>query len=64
MELGFDAPAALTGRSGGERRLKRAEWWFRQMHRVVHEALDWRPVAPARPEQRWLPRLTRETPLG
>lgn len=64
LELGFDGPAALSGPAGGERRLSRAQWWFRQMHRVVNEALDWRTVPPARTEQRWLPRLTREVSLG
>lgn len=64
LELGFDPATALRGPGAGERRLKRAAWWFQQMHRVVNGALDWRPAPPARPRQDWLPHLSRELRMG
>jgi hypothetical protein len=64
LELGFDRAMVPLGPAAGERRLKRAAWWFEQMHRVVNQALDWRASAPARPQQEWLPCLSREPRLG
>lgn len=64
LELGFDRAAGALGPAAGERRLKRAAWWFAQMHRVVNEALDWRTAPPARAQQEWLPRMSRELRVG
>ena len=36
------------------RRMTRAHWWFRRMHNVVNQALDWSPAASPRPEQTYL----------
>ena len=35
-------------------RMSRAAWWFRRMHQVVNQALDWTPTPPRRPEQIYL----------
>jgi hypothetical protein len=56
LELGFAGkragePAWLTRR---QRRTQRAQWWFRQMRRVVDRAMDWQTAPPARPEQAYL----------
>jgi hypothetical protein len=64
LELGFTGTVVPQGPAAGERRLKRAAWWFQQMHRVVNEALDWHPAVPARPRQEWLPRMSRELQIG
>lgn len=32
-------------------RRDRARWWFREMHRVVDDAMDWAGAPLARPEQ-------------
>lgn len=60
LELGFNQNATDQNGPGPERRIGRAAWWFAQMHRVVNDALDWRPARPGRPEQGWLPRISAE----
>ncbi len=32
-------------------RLERGRWWFRRMHEVVEQAVDWQDAPGARPEQ-------------
>lgn len=64
LELGFGPAAVPLGPATGERRLRRAAWWFQQMHRVVNEALDWGTSPPARPQQEWLPQLAQSPRLG
>ncbi len=66
IETGAVAPAGqlemnLAGRrlrpspaaTSRQRRAQRAQWWFRQMRRVVDRAMDW-DARPARPEQKYL----------
>jgi hypothetical protein len=53
MELGLGSKmarrrAALTRR---RTRLQRAQWWFKEMRRVVDGAFDWSKAPAARPEQ-------------
>lgn len=52
MELGLGSKTArrkaLTRR---QNRLQRAQWWFKEMRRVVNGAMDWSKVPNARPEQ-------------
>ena len=50
MELSLNQRLA-HGPTQRERRQNRANWWFRQMHRVVAVAREWTPAPPARPEQ-------------
>jgi hypothetical protein len=51
MELGFDKQSVTPEIAQRQRRLSRAQWWFKQMHRVVDLAMEWKPAPPARPEQ-------------
>jgi hypothetical protein len=52
MELGLDSKTVRRGAAARrQNRLQRAQWWFKQMRRVVNSAIDW-PAAPhGRPEQ-------------
>ena len=54
MELGFNGTVAGRPVKRRARGLVRAQWWFRQMRRVVDQALDWRPIPTVRPEQGYL----------
>ncbi len=54
MELGFEQQQLSTMGTERHRRQTRAEWWFRQMRRVVDVAMEWRPTPPARPQQSYL----------
>lgn len=49
LELGLAEGGAGAVPPPG-RRVARAHWWFDQMHRAVHQAMDWR-VRPSRAEQ-------------
>jgi hypothetical protein len=55
MEMGFPARKArrVVEASNRQRRAQRAQWWFRQMRRVVDRAMDWQ-TPPARAEQGYL----------
>jgi hypothetical protein len=56
MEMSFDNSLVLRPSLGRRRRrLTRAHWWFAQMRGVVDRATDGQPVAPARPEQFFMP---------
>ncbi len=50
MELGLDA-AVIRETAQRQRRMKRAQWWFKQMRRAVDCAMDWQPAPDARHEQ-------------
>lgn len=50
MELGFNTKVCLTVRQR-QRRMSRAQWWFKQMRRAVDCAIEWKPAPNARPEQ-------------
>jgi hypothetical protein len=52
MEMGFSTRRAMKA-SNQRRRAQRAQWWFRQMRRVVDGAMEWQ-TPPARPEQGYL----------
>lgn len=51
LELVFDRSASFRPPRRPLTPAERARWWFRQMHRVVDAAVEWRPTPPARPEQ-------------
>ena len=51
MELGFNGTIACRVIEKRQNRLRRAQWWFKQMRRAVDCALDWEPSPNARPEQ-------------
>ena len=55
LELRLDKRTARASRMERqllkERRQQRAQWWFKQMRRVVDLAMAWQPAPPARPEQ-------------
>jgi len=57
QQLEITLPAATCRRPAGfrQRRVSRARWWFSQMRRVVDEAAEWTPAAPAAPRQTPLP---------
>jgi hypothetical protein len=50
MELGFNGTIASPALER-QRRLSRAQWWFKQMRRAVDCALEWQPIPNARREQ-------------
>ncbi len=53
MELGFEQqPLAAASRNAHPP--TRAQWWFKQMRRVVDIAMEWRPAPAGRPEQSYL----------
>ena len=59
LELGF---AGRRNRgTARERRVRRAQWWFTQMRRVVDLAVAWPSTAPGRPEQVHLTLAARRT---
>jgi len=58
MSFGPTGGSRPVGRRQSQRR--RAQWWFSRMRQVVDRAIDWEPVAPARPEQTWLPNTYRQ----
>ena len=60
LELGLDGMAVQPRPAASKPGPNRAAWWFQQMHRVVHEALDWRPTPPPRPQQEWLPQMSNQ----
>lgn len=49
LELGFNGTTIHNEKK--QRRLSRAQWWFKQMRRAVDCALDWQPAPNARPDQ-------------
>ncbi len=49
LELGF-AGRRSRG-TARQRRVRRAQWWFTQMRRVVDRAVAWPSTVPAPPEQ-------------
>ncbi|MEO5802752.1 MAG: hypothetical protein ABIR24_04420 [Verrucomicrobiota bacterium] len=51
MELGFNGTIVCRVTEHRQRRLSRAQWWFKQMRRAVDCALDWKPTPNARAEQ-------------
>ena len=60
LELGLSGPKVAAARGRRESRIARAAWWFARMREAVHNAMDWRPAAEARPEQIWLPNAERQ----
>jgi hypothetical protein len=54
MELGFKQLQLSASATERHRRQTRAEWWFKQMRRVVDLAMEWRPAPAARPQQSYL----------
>jgi hypothetical protein len=54
LELVFDPGANFRPPERSVSRSERARWWFRQMHRIVDAAIEWRPAPPPRPEQKHL----------
>jgi hypothetical protein len=60
LELGLEGAGGHPGPSVARLREARAEWWLAQLHRVVRDALDWRPSPAGRPHQDWLPRMSGE----
>jgi hypothetical protein len=54
IEFSFEAPFNTPAKAVKHRRIQRARWWFDRMRQVVDRALDRRPEAAARPEQRYL----------
>jgi hypothetical protein len=55
MELGLDSKTALRAAAARrQNRLQRAQWWFKQMRRVVNNAMDWPPASNGRPEQGYI----------
>ena len=60
MELGFNPIQfnVLPVRRAG--RIARASWWFDRMRAVVEQAIDWTAPETPRPEQIWMPGVSRE----
>jgi hypothetical protein len=54
MELGFAQQQLSATARERQHRQTRAQWWFKQMRRVVDIAMEWRPSPPARAEQSYL----------
>ncbi len=55
MELGFEQQQlSANGRARHSSRQTRADWWFRQMRRVVDLAMEWRPAPRARHQQSYM----------
>ena len=50
MELGIEQRARAKSEAQREA-AQRAQWWFKQMRRVVNGAMEWKPERIARPEQ-------------
>jgi hypothetical protein len=51
MELGFNQTTVCPTIKQRQRRMSRAQWWFKQMRRAVDCAMEWQPAPNARPEQ-------------
>ena len=54
LEFGLERPQIFVLPNRRQERRSRAQWWFRQMRRVVSDALEWQPRPEPRPEQAWL----------
>jgi len=54
MELGFEQQQLSASATVRHSRQTRADWWFRQMRRVVDLAMEWRPTPPARHQQSYM----------
>jgi hypothetical protein len=63
MELGLGKAKGCSTVERRQRRLNRAQYWFRRMRRVVDCAVDWQPAPAPRPEQLVLPG-THRAPLA
>ena len=63
MELGYDGIKLQLPPTRRQGRVARAAWWFAQMRRVVHDAIDWQQSPVARPEQGWFPGTHREVKI-
>ena len=63
MELGFGG-VKIAGLTRSQRRLRRAQWWFAHMRRIVDRAMDWQAAAEPRPEQIWLPGTQRRAQIS
>lgn len=55
MELGLGNNRACPSTARRQRRLSRAQWWFRRMRAAVDHACNWSPAPAPRPEQIWFP---------
>ncbi|HAV61196.1 MAG TPA: hypothetical protein DCY13_02385 [Verrucomicrobiales bacterium] len=53
LEFALKGKSLPRRRKRPSQRRQRAFWWFREMHRVVDEAID-RVADPATPRQQWL----------
>ena len=53
LEFSLTNARPLPGHAPRQRRLSRANWWFKRMRQIVDRACDWQPAPPARPEQIW-----------
>jgi hypothetical protein len=51
MELGFNKTRTCMTVKQRQRRMSRAQWWFKQMRRAVDCAIEWKPSPNARPQQ-------------
>ena len=58
LEMSFGSRAGRLTRR--QRRLTRAQWWFRHMREIVDRAIEWQPAPRPRPEQTWFPGLHRQ----
>jgi hypothetical protein len=54
MELSLQAGRVQASARRKEHRKQRAQWWFKQMRRVVDAAMEWQPTAGHRPDQSYL----------
>ncbi len=55
IEISFGGhPDVVRTRHQRQTRVERARWWFRRMHEVVEQAVDWNVPPPPRPEQTFL----------
>jgi len=54
MELSLQAGKNLAWTRRKEHRKQRAQWWFKQMRRVVDAAMEWQPADHSHPEQSYL----------
>lgn len=61
MELGFEQQQLSSSVRGPHNRQNRADWWFRQMRRVVDVAREWRPTPPGRHQQSYMTLSARQS---
>ncbi|MGZ4973746.1 MAG: hypothetical protein ACXWDN_13375 [Limisphaerales bacterium] len=54
MELGFEQQQLIASAGTRNSRQTRADWWFKQMRRVVDVAMEWRPAPRARHQQSYM----------